>query len=150
MRVSVMLHLPALASTKQIDKVFNAVSKMNLAVRGFYGEGTKALSDFYQISNQVTLGKAPDALLDDGQVFRRGRGADGDRDISSGFDRAADCSAGRTEEVCAGSDPPDPRHVPGESVPALPLVARALLPQAFVGLAAKRQKFAGRRSGAGF
>jgi len=65
MRVSVMLHLPALASTKQIDKVFNAVSKMNLAVRGFYGEGTKALSDFYQISNQVTLGKAPDALLDD-------------------------------------------------------------------------------------
>lgn len=65
MRVSVMLHLPALASTKQIDKVFNAVSKMNLAVRGFYGEGTKALSDFYQISNQVTLGKAPDALLDE-------------------------------------------------------------------------------------
>jgi protein arginine kinase len=65
MRVSVMLHLPALVFTKQIDKVFNAVSKMNLAVRGFYGEGTKALGDFYQISNQVTLGKAPEALLED-------------------------------------------------------------------------------------
>jgi protein arginine kinase len=65
MRVSVMLHLPALVFTKQIDKVFNAVSKMNLAVRGFYGEGTKALGDFYQISNQVTLGKPPEALLED-------------------------------------------------------------------------------------
>ncbi len=65
MRISVMLHLPALVLVKQIDKVFNSVAKMNLAVRGFYGEGTKALSDFYQISNQVTLGKTPDALLED-------------------------------------------------------------------------------------
>lgn len=64
MRISVMLHLPALVFTKQIDKFFNAVSKMNLAVRGFYGEGTKALSDFYQVSNQVTLGKTPEGLLD--------------------------------------------------------------------------------------
>ncbi len=64
MRISVMLHLPALVFTKQIDKFFNAVAKMNLAVRGFYGEGTKALSDFYQVSNQVTLGKSPAALLD--------------------------------------------------------------------------------------
>lgn len=65
MRISVMFHLPALVFTKQIDKVFNSVAKMNLAVRGFYGEGTKALSDFYQISNQVTLGKTPDGLLED-------------------------------------------------------------------------------------
>lgn len=65
MRISVMLHLPALSLTNQIQKVFNSVAKMNLAVRGFYGEGTKALSDFYQISNQVTLGKAPETLLDD-------------------------------------------------------------------------------------
>lgn len=64
LRISVMLHLPALVMTKQIDKVFNAVAKMNLAVRGFYGEGTKALSDLYQISNQVTLGKAPEAILE--------------------------------------------------------------------------------------
>lgn len=58
MRVSVMLHLPALVMTKQIDRVFQAVSKINLAVRGLYGEGTQASGDFYQISNQVTLGRS--------------------------------------------------------------------------------------------
>lgn len=58
LRVSVMLHLPALVMTKQIEKVFQAVSKINLAVRGFYGEGTQASGDFYQISNQMTLGRA--------------------------------------------------------------------------------------------
>jgi protein arginine kinase len=58
LRVSVMLHLPALVMTKQIEKVVQAVSKINLAVRGFYGEGTQASGDFYQISNQVTLGRA--------------------------------------------------------------------------------------------
>ena len=57
MRASVMLHLPALVMTRQIDKVFQAVSKINLAVRGLYGEGTQASGDFYQISNQTTLGK---------------------------------------------------------------------------------------------
>ena len=53
-----MLHLPALVMTRQIDKVFQAVSKINLAVRGLYGEGTQASGDFYQISNQPTLGKS--------------------------------------------------------------------------------------------
>ena len=57
MRASVMLHLPALVMTRQIEKVFQAVSKINLAVRGLYGEGTQASGDFYQISNQPTLGK---------------------------------------------------------------------------------------------
>jgi len=56
MRASVMLHLPALVFTKQIDKVFASVTKINLAVRGFYGEGTQASGDFFQISNQITLG----------------------------------------------------------------------------------------------
>jgi protein arginine kinase len=56
-RVGVMLHLPALVQTKQIDKVFRALHKINLAVRGLYGEGTQAFGDFYQISNQQTLGK---------------------------------------------------------------------------------------------
>lgn len=63
MRVSVMLHLPALVMTRQIDKVFQAVSKINLAVRGFYGEGTQASGDFYQISNQPTLGKKEGEIL---------------------------------------------------------------------------------------
>ena len=55
-RVSVMLHLPALKMTSQIEKFFNAARDMNLAVRGLFGEGTEAAGDFYQISNQATLG----------------------------------------------------------------------------------------------
>jgi protein arginine kinase len=64
MRASVMFHLPALVFTKQIDKVFSSVTKINLAVRGFYGEGTQASGDFYQISNQITLGKSEEEILD--------------------------------------------------------------------------------------
>ena len=55
-RISVMLHLPALKMINHIDKFFNAAKDMNLAVRGLYGEGTEAASDLYQLSNQVTLG----------------------------------------------------------------------------------------------
>ena len=58
LRASVMLHLPALGLTKQIEKVFRALQKINLAVRGLHGEGSRAFGDLYQISNQVTLGKA--------------------------------------------------------------------------------------------
>src|SRR4051812_12021440 len=63
MRASVMLHLPALGLTKQIEKVFRALQKINLVVRGLYGEGSRASGDFYQISNQVTLGKAEATAL---------------------------------------------------------------------------------------
>jgi protein arginine kinase len=63
MRASVMLHLPALGLTKQIDKVFRALQKINLAVRGLHGEGSRAFGDLYQISNQVTLGKSEPKLL---------------------------------------------------------------------------------------
>jgi protein arginine kinase len=70
MRASVMLHLPALHLTKQIEKVFRALQKINLAVRGLYGEGTRASGDFYQISNQVTLGKSePDILREIREVI---------------------------------------------------------------------------------
>jgi protein arginine kinase len=62
-RVGVMLHLPALVQTKEIDKVFRALHKINLAVRGLYGEGTQAFGDFYQISNQQTLGKSEMELI---------------------------------------------------------------------------------------
>ena len=55
-RVSVMMHLPALVQTREIQKVFHALQKINLAVRGLYGEGSQAMGDFYQISNQYTLG----------------------------------------------------------------------------------------------
>jgi protein arginine kinase len=63
MRASVMLHLPALGLTKQIDKVFRALQKINLVVRGLYGEGSRASGDLYQISNQVTLGKSEARIL---------------------------------------------------------------------------------------
>jgi protein arginine kinase len=64
LRVSVMLHLPALVLSKHIEKVFNAVSQVNLAVRGFFGEGSQAIGDFYQISNQITLGVSPEEILE--------------------------------------------------------------------------------------
>lgn len=62
-RVSVMLHLPGLVMTKEIQKVFGALQKLRLAVRGLYGEGSQAMGDFYQISNQVTLGRSEDDLI---------------------------------------------------------------------------------------
>jgi len=62
-RVSVMLHLPALVISREIEKVFQAVAKVNLAVRGLYGEGTQASGDFYQISNQRTLGKSEEQII---------------------------------------------------------------------------------------
>src|SRR5438874_359439 len=64
-RVSVMLHLPALKLTGEIEKVFRAAKDMRLAVRGLYGEGTEATGDFYQISNQTTLGKSEEEFISD-------------------------------------------------------------------------------------
>ncbi|MDO7678330.1 MAG: protein arginine kinase [Pirellulales bacterium] len=63
-RVSVMLHLPALVMTRQIEKVFRSLHKIQLAVRGLYGEGSQAMGDFYQISNQTTLGKNEEELIE--------------------------------------------------------------------------------------
>ncbi|MFH2000487.1 MAG: protein arginine kinase [Planctomycetota bacterium] len=63
LRVSVMLHLPALVLSKHVEKVFNAIAQMNHAVRGFFGEGSQAVGDFFQISNQITLGKSPEDII---------------------------------------------------------------------------------------
>lgn len=63
MRISVMLHLPTLVLMNQIQKVFQAATKVGLTVRGFYGEGTNASGDFFQISNQHTLGKTEEEIL---------------------------------------------------------------------------------------
>ncbi len=65
MRVSVMLHLPALRLTGEMEKVRRATKDMNLAVRGYYGEGSEATGELYQISNQTTLGKAESVILHD-------------------------------------------------------------------------------------
>lgn len=64
-RVSVMLHLPALKLTGEIDKVQRAAKDMHLAVRGFYGEGSDATADLFQVSNQTTLGKTEPQILED-------------------------------------------------------------------------------------
>ncbi len=63
MRASVMLHLPAMVRMKQIEKLFNAARRTDMTVRGFYGEGTMASGDLYQISNQVTLGVTEEDIL---------------------------------------------------------------------------------------
>jgi protein arginine kinase len=63
MRASVMLHLPALVLTDQIKQVMNAVGKIGLAVRGLYGEGTEALGNLFQVSNQHTLGETETELI---------------------------------------------------------------------------------------
>lgn len=68
LRASVMLHLPALAITRHLEKAFRAISKLNLAVRGLYGEGTEAHGDFYQISNQITIGRSEEDILGDLRV----------------------------------------------------------------------------------
>ncbi|MDR2391623.1 MAG: protein arginine kinase [Planctomycetota bacterium] len=65
LRVSAMLHLPALAMTRHIEKVYRAIIEMRMAVRGFYGEGTEAYGELYQISNQATCGKNEADIIDD-------------------------------------------------------------------------------------
>jgi len=64
MRASVMLHLPALVLTKQINKVLHTITKLGLTARGLYGEGTEASGNFFQISNQVALGRSEDEIIE--------------------------------------------------------------------------------------
>jgi protein arginine kinase len=63
MRVSVMVHLPALVLTNQVQQVLGALAPLGLAVRGLYGEGSRALGNIFQISNQITLGKGEEDTL---------------------------------------------------------------------------------------
>ena len=65
LRLSVMLHLPGLVWSEEIDKATNTAQKIHLAVRGLYGEGSRALGDFYQVSNQVTLGRDETQIQND-------------------------------------------------------------------------------------
>ena len=63
MRGSAMVHLPALVLSEQINQVIQAVNKIGLAVRGLYGEGTEALGNLFQVSNQTTLGEKEDEII---------------------------------------------------------------------------------------
>lgn len=56
MRASVLIHFPSLVLTKQISRVLQGIVQVGLAVRGFYGEGSEIMGNFFQISNQTTLG----------------------------------------------------------------------------------------------
>jgi protein arginine kinase len=63
MRASAMLHLPALVLDENINKVVQAVNKIGLAVRGLYGEGTEAMGNLFQVSNQTTLGEKEEDII---------------------------------------------------------------------------------------
>ena len=56
LRASIMLHLPMLTATEQMDRIIGYAGSRGCAVRGTYGEGSQAVGGFYQVSNQVTLG----------------------------------------------------------------------------------------------
>jgi len=64
LRASAMVHLPGLVLSEQINQIVNSVGKIGLAVRGLYGEGTEALGNLFQVSNQTTLGEAEEEIID--------------------------------------------------------------------------------------
>ena len=64
LRASYMMHLPGLEKTGQIRNVIQAINKFGVTVRGIYGEGTEAMGSIYQISNQITLGKSEEDIID--------------------------------------------------------------------------------------
>lgn len=64
MRASVMVHLPALNITGNMNKIFQAVAHIGLTIRGLYGEGTEFVGNIFQISNQITLGRAEEEIVD--------------------------------------------------------------------------------------
>lgn len=64
MRASVMMHLPALVLTQQINRILSAISQVGLVVRGLYGEGSEAIGNLFQISNQITLGQTEEDMID--------------------------------------------------------------------------------------
>jgi protein arginine kinase len=65
LRASVMVHLPALVLTQQMDQIIPAINQLGLVVRGIYGEGSQSLGNLFQISNQLTLGKSEEEIVDD-------------------------------------------------------------------------------------
>jgi protein arginine kinase len=64
LRGSIMLHLPALVFSGQINKILQAIAKLGLNIRGLYGEGTEATGNIFQVSNQASLGMTEEDLID--------------------------------------------------------------------------------------
>jgi protein arginine kinase len=72
LRASVLIHLPGLVLTKEINKVLQGLSQVGLTFRGLYGEGSEVVGNFFQLSNQTTLGKTEDELVDHlGKIVRQ-------------------------------------------------------------------------------
>lgn len=65
LRASVMMHLPGLILTQQMNRIIPAINQLGLVVRGIYGEGSEALGNIFQISNQITLGKTETDIVED-------------------------------------------------------------------------------------
>lgn len=65
LRASVMMHLPGLVLTQQINRIIPAINQLGLVVRGIYGEGSEALGNIFQVSNQLTLGKSEMDIVED-------------------------------------------------------------------------------------
>lgn len=64
LRASVLMHLPGLVLTQEIGKVLQGIGQVGLTFRGLYGEGSEVVGNFFQISNQTTLGKSEEDLID--------------------------------------------------------------------------------------
>jgi protein arginine kinase len=64
MRASVLIHLPSLVLTKQIGKVLQGIAQVGLAIRGIHGEGTEVMGNFFQVSNQTTLGVSEAEIIE--------------------------------------------------------------------------------------
>jgi protein arginine kinase len=62
-RASIMMHLPALVVSQQINRILNAISQIGLAVRGIYGEGSEAAGNLFQVSNQITMGHSEEEII---------------------------------------------------------------------------------------
>jgi protein arginine kinase len=63
LRASVMMHLPGLVHSKEINKLLENLRKLHHSIRGLYGEGTDVMGNFFQISNSATLGNQEDVIL---------------------------------------------------------------------------------------
>ncbi len=86
LRASVMLHLPALENSGEMDNLSQSIGKIGFTVRGMYGEGTKSLASLYQISNQITLGLSEKNALDNLKIITT-QLIEKEKEIRNGFDK---------------------------------------------------------------
>nr|HPG30245.1 ATP--guanido phosphotransferase [bacterium] len=64
MRCSILVHLPGIIMINQLKKINSAIEKLGLTIRGYYGEGTESIGNFFQISNQITIGKTEEKIIE--------------------------------------------------------------------------------------